>query len=176
MGSDAFSIDLATFPADEADVGALLHEYRDAAPNPICFRSFDDEIRELGQRYAHPSGGLLLARHRATVAGCVGWWRIDDVECEMRRVFVRPMFRGQQLGRRLVSEFIARARSLGFQSTTWHSLPAMHSALHLYHSMGFREERAQAADEQQPVHFRVWLQAMGEVPHQAFDANRKHIS
>lgn len=152
-----FSIEPATFPADERPVTELLIEYRDTSPHEVCFRSFENEISELRTRYASPAGGILLARQGDAVAGCIGWWRINETACEMRRLYVRPSFRGQGLGRQLVHAFVTHTRQLGYTSAEWHSLAAMESAMNLYRSMGFDEIHAKEPGAAQPIGFRCRL-------------------
>lgn len=152
-----FSIELAAFPADERQVAELLIEYRDTSGHEVCFRSFENEISELCTHYAPPSGGILLARQADAVAGCIGWWRIDEQACEMRRLYVRPAYRGHGLGRQLIRTFLKYARQLGYTSAEWHSLAAMESAIKLYRSMGVHEIPPLSSDAHQPIGFRCLL-------------------
>src|SRR4051795_7426383 len=96
---------------------ALFLEYGASLGFSLCFQSFDQELAALPGDYAPPSGRLLLAEVEAQPAGCVALHALEngDGVCEMKRLYVRPAFRGQQLGRRLVEEAVSAARGIGYK-------------------------------------------------------------
>ena len=105
----------------------------------VCLASFDREIETLPGPYEPPDGLLLLATRGDDAAGCVGLVRIDETTCEMRRLYVRPAFRGLKAGRLLAEETIREAASLGYRRMRLETLPAhMKAAVALYESIGFR--------------------------------------
>jgi ribosomal protein S18 acetylase RimI-like enzyme len=97
------------------------------------------EAAGLPGEYGAPPGALLVALDGRTGAGCVALRRLDDRTCEMKRLYVRPAYRGQGVGRDLVREIIARARRLGYERMRLDTRPSMKSAIALYRSIGFRE-------------------------------------
>ncbi|HEV2488169.1 MAG TPA: GNAT family N-acetyltransferase, partial [Candidatus Acidoferrales bacterium] len=97
------------------------------------------EIAGLPGEYAPPSGALLIAMDGEAAAGCVALRRLGKDTCEMKRLFVRPNYRGQEVGKRLVHEIIARAQDLGYARMLLDSRPSMQAAIRLYRSVGFRE-------------------------------------
>lgn len=104
------------------------------------------EIAGLPGEYAPPSGALLIAMDGEAAAGCVALRRLGKDTCEMKRLFVRPKYRGQEVGKRLVHEIIARAQDLGYARMLLDSRPSMQAAIRLYRSVGFREIASYMAD------------------------------
>jgi putative acetyltransferase len=118
----------------------LFLEYSERLGLDLCFQNFEQELAELPGRYASPEGRLLLAISNAQVAGCVGLRKIGDGVCEMKRLYVRPKFRGLGIGRAMALHLIEEARALNYSQIRLDTLPAqMGEAIKMYRSLGFRE-------------------------------------
>jgi putative acetyltransferase len=118
----------------------LLLEYSDSLSFSLCFQSFDEELKNLPGAYAPPSGRLLLAYQQVQAAGCVALRPLDGQICEMKRLYVRPGFRGKGVGRMLVDRVIAEARSIGYERMRLDTIESsMQDAIALYRRIGFRE-------------------------------------
>jgi putative acetyltransferase len=133
------SIQPVSIAADLAHVRLLLEEYASSLNFSLCFQGFDRELAELPGAYGPPAGRLLLGRVERLVAGCVALRPIGDQVCEMKRLFVRPGFQGQGLGRRLALAVVEEGRAAGYATIKLDTVPSMAAAQRLYESLGFRD-------------------------------------
>ena len=129
----------AVSSADVATARALFEEYQKSLGFSLCFQNFDEELAGLPGAYAPPDGRLLLAFAGDEPAGCIALRNIGEEICEMKRLWVRPAFRGTGLGRRLVDTLMAEARAIGYRAVRLDTLPSMRAAQALYESLGFRD-------------------------------------
>ena len=132
--------------ASDADAVAqareLFCEYAAESQLDLCFQNFEAELAGLPGAYAPPEGRLLLALYEGQLAGCVALRKFEDGVCEMKRLFVRPAFRGQGIGRALVRRVIEEARAAGYSTMRLDTLARMRAAITLYESLGFRRIEA----------------------------------
>jgi len=116
----------------------LFTEYANSIEIDLCFQGFDRELAGLPGRYAPPEGRVLLAMEHERAVGCVALRKIGDGICEMKRLYVRPAFRRQNLGRALADAVLAAAREIGYERMRLDTLSSMTGALSLYESLGFQ--------------------------------------
>ena len=119
------------------EVRTLFREYSASLKVDLCFQNFEHELATLPGHYAPPRGRLLMAVEETIAAGCVALQPIDDEICEMKRLYVRPEFRGRSVGKALVSAIISAARGLGYKKMRLDTLPQMKDAIALYQAFGF---------------------------------------
>jgi putative acetyltransferase len=117
----------------------LLREYADSLGFALDFQDFERELAELPGAYAPPGGMLLLARVDGEDAGCVALRPLDAETCEMKRLYVRPAYRGLGVGRLLAEAIVAEARTRGYASMRLDTVPGMEAAQALYAELGFAE-------------------------------------
>jgi putative acetyltransferase len=127
----------ATSARDIQVVRELFLEYARSLNFSLCFQGFDRELAELPGDYTAPAGCLLLAEVHAVSAGCVALRRLAEDVGEMKRMYLKPEFRGAGGGRRLAEAVIAAARQRGYRRLRLDTVPAMAAALQLYQSLGF---------------------------------------
>lgn len=127
----------ANFPDDLEQVVAIFREYIASPSVDLGFQDYEPEFAGLPGKYALPDGRLLLAWKGQAVVGCAALRRVDETRCEMKRVYVRPEARGENLGRRLVESILAEARAAGYSRICLDVLPEFSAAQRIYESLGF---------------------------------------
>ncbi len=127
-------------PAHVAQARELFLEYAQSLGFSLCFQNFDEELAGLPGDYSPPEGRLLLAEYRSQPAGCVALRPKESGFCEMKRLYLRPQFRGKGLGRILADRIITEARQIGYTRMRLDTVePVMKDAVAMYHRLGFKE-------------------------------------
>ena len=136
-------IALAQTPSDMATARTLFLEYQQSLGIDLCFQNFERELANLPGDYADPLGGLLIAHVDAQAAGCCAFRPLLGSDypnaCEMKRLFVRRVFRGFGLGRQLVERTLMLARQAGYDHILLDTLDDMEAARALSLELGFTE-------------------------------------
>lgn len=107
--------------------------------NYLAIQNYDEELQHLDIKYGLPDGRLYIAYCDGEAAGCIGLKKMDDSNCEMKRLFVRPKFRGRQIGELLIKRIIDDAKEIGYSHMLLDTLPFLKSAVRLYRKLGFYE-------------------------------------
>ncbi len=117
----------------------LFREYQRSIGVDLCFQSFEQELASLPGDYAPPRGRLFLALAGGEIAGSVCLRPVDGRTGEMKRLYVRPEFRGHGFGGRLVRLILSEAVAAGYGRIVLDTLPSMGEAQALYERLGFRD-------------------------------------
>lgn len=138
-----------TVPRTSAEyeaIKALFREYAEQLGFSLAYQDFEKELADFPGKYAAPDGALLLATVDGAAAGTVALRKLDEGICEMKRLYVRPAFRGRRtadgrsIGRALAEDIVAIGRERGYQRLRLDTISGkMRQALSLYRSMGFVE-------------------------------------
>jgi putative acetyltransferase len=124
--------------AEEIDVvRALFEEYAAALGIDLGYQGFVGELASLPGCYAPPRGRLLIAWVGEEPAGCVALRPLAENVCEMKRLYVRPTFRGSGIGKQLAEAIIAEARQIGYAIMRLDTVPKLEAATRMYESLGF---------------------------------------
>jgi ribosomal protein S18 acetylase RimI-like enzyme len=126
-------------PAAIEAARGLFREYQEALGVDLGFQGFDAELAGLPGEYATPRGRLLLAYVDGALAGCVALRPLGADACEMKRLYVRPAFRADGVGRRLVERVMNEAGAQGYRRMCLDTLPTMDGAQRLYERLGFTD-------------------------------------
>ncbi|MBX3608269.1 MAG: GNAT family N-acetyltransferase [Hydrogenophaga sp.] len=141
--SAAIELRLVESAQDIEAVRALFLDYQASLDIDLCFQDFEHEVAHLPGDYAPPAGALLLALVDGASAGCCGLRALHNSDhlnaCEMKRLFVRPAFRGFGLGRQLVDRILTLAQIAGYTTMLLDTLSDMEAARALYQEAGFVE-------------------------------------
>jgi len=117
----------------------LFQEYAESLGFDLCFQNFDQELDDFPGQYSPPVGCLFLALSENQPIGCVGLRSFEKRVCEMKRLYVRPDFRGRKAGRLLAEATIKAGKVIRYEIMRLDTLPSMESANILYKSLGFRQ-------------------------------------
>ncbi len=121
----------------------IFRDYEASLAVDLCFQDFDAELAALPGDYRPPAGQLLLALVDGVVAGCGAVRPLPDCDypnaCEMKRLYVRPAFRGFGIGRLLVQALLDEAKRAAYSCVLLDTLDDMEAARELYTSVGFEE-------------------------------------
>ena len=131
------SIDLEVDTFDDAR--QLFEEYANMLDIMIYFETFDEELSSLPGEYAMPEGRLLVARCEGEAVGCAAIRPLSDGRCEMKRLYVKPRFRGMHVGRRLAERAIREAKEIGYTQMLLDTLDMLQDSIALFHKLGFAE-------------------------------------
>jgi putative acetyltransferase len=128
---------------DLVATSCVFREYAVSLGFDLCFQDFEGEITNLPGDYAQPRGALLLAKVNDAIAGCCALRPLDSSDyvnaAEMKRLYVRPAFRGLGLGRQLAAAILDAALMAGYDSVLLDTLDDMEIARAMYEELGFKE-------------------------------------
>lgn len=121
------------------EIKQLIIEYMKFLDRDLTFQNIDKELRDLQEKYTGDNGEILIAFVEDNVAGCVAYYKHNDIRCEMKRLFVKDKFKGLSIGNMLVSEIISHAKAQGYKEMVLDTIIPLKAAIHIYKKYGFVE-------------------------------------
>ena len=145
------------------EVRELFKEYEAFLGIDLCFQDFKEELADLPGKYSPPDGALLVGRVDDRIEGCVALRKLEERVCEMKRLYVRPRFRGIGLGRGLAERIVEEARILGYERMKLDTFEFLGGAIRLYQYLGFRQTGSYYDNPHEKVQYwELGLGASGE--------------
>ncbi len=139
-------IELVEAYSHKKEVKALFSEYTDMLieydndfREYLNKQHYDDELENLESKYGLPYGRLYLAFCDNELAGCIALRKIDDKNCEMKRLYVKTEFRRKNIGNILINQIIEDAKYIGYKHILLDTFPFLEVAIKLYKKLGFYE-------------------------------------
>ncbi|MEJ1240615.1 GNAT family N-acetyltransferase [Chryseolinea sp. T2] len=126
-------------PEQYEEASRLIREYAAWLNFDLAFQNFEAEMSSLPAMYNDADGGLFIAYLDNQPAGVIGLRRLENVEGEIKRMFVKQEARGHGLGSMLLKTCISKAKELQYHSLKLDTTNDMKSAIKLYEDHGFAE-------------------------------------
>lgn len=120
-------------------VKKLIIEYARRLNRDLSFQNIDEELQDPAKKYTAPEGELLVAVESDQVVGMVAYHRHSKDRCEMKRLYVKPDYRKNNIGEKLVLEIIEHAKKAGYKEMVLDTIVPLQVAIHLYKKVGFVE-------------------------------------
>lgn len=140
------SIELVEAYTHKDEVKSLFNEYTqmlidgdNSFKDYLGLQNYDHELEDLEDKYGLPYGRLYLVFYDGVLAGCIGLRKLDNENCEMKRLYVKPQFRGKKIASFLVKHIIEEARKIGYKHILLDTLPFLETAINMYKNYGFYE-------------------------------------
>ena len=117
----------------------LIEEYADSLDFSLDFQNIDKELNNLNRFYGPPFGMIILAKADDEFVGVACLRDLDNFVAEIKRMYVKPNYRGRGLGRKILDKLVNEAKRLNIRFLRLDTVPDMESAMHLFLSNGFYE-------------------------------------
>jgi putative acetyltransferase len=134
---DTFNIDCPKSIEEFEQLKALFIEYQNFLAVDLCFQSFEHELLNINEIYKQPKGNIFIVKVESKVIACIAMKPINEAECEMKRLYVKPEYRGLGLGKLLANALIQYATDQGYKLMKLDTLTKLNEAVNLYKSFGF---------------------------------------
>ena len=124
---------------DYAKAKVLFKEYANSLDFSLSFQNFDKELENIPGKYSKPDGCIILLRDNFDYVGCIGMRPFDNISCEIKRLYLKPLYRGFGLGKTLTEKVLEYCRKREYKKVYLDTTTRMKSAINIYKSLGFIE-------------------------------------
>ena len=121
------------------EVRNLITEYTQMLGRDLAFQNITVELKDPSKKYTPPQGELLVAIEKEQVIGMIAYHRHSAIRCEMKRLYVKPQYRGMKLGEQLIQKIMELAKQSGYTEMVLDTLLPLKAAIYLYQKMGFQQ-------------------------------------
>lgn len=121
------------------EVKKLIIEYTKSLERDLSFQNLEEELNNIAKKYTAPEGELLVAIENNVIVGIVAYHKLSNTRCEMKRLYVKPNYRGKKLGEKLISKLLTQAKYSGYTEMVLDTIIPLKSAIYLYKKLGFKE-------------------------------------
>ena len=108
---------------------------------------YDADLQDVGRSYIAEGGTFVVLLDGDRVVGTVGAVRHGDAECEIKRLYLLPAYRGRGYGRRLLHHVLDWARERGHRRAIAWSDVRLQTAHEVYRRMGFETIGERVCDD-----------------------------
>jgi putative acetyltransferase len=125
--------------AQLADAVSLFKEYANSLNISLDFQNFDKELTIISSMYGSPTGYLFVVYNENEAIACAAYRQIAPGICELKRMYIKPAFRGLGIGKCLLEKLCTKAFEHDYHLMRLDTLDTMLPAIKLYRNNGFYE-------------------------------------
>ena len=119
-------------------IKTLFVEYSQIKGAEGCFVSFEKELADLATFYK--GGAILVGFEDEIPIATIALRKVDDITAEVKRLFIKPEYRGKGYSRKMLDAMFQYAKSLGYKEVMLTTRPeVMPVAYALYQRIGFNQ-------------------------------------
>jgi putative acetyltransferase len=130
---------IANTDEEYCNAAILFKEYAAWLNIDLSFQHFEEELMQLKTMYGTPEGGIILCKAENEFIGCAGIRKIDNDIAELKRMFIKPAYQKQGIGKELLQKAVELATNLNYNIIRLDTLNYMTAAINLYKKYGFYE-------------------------------------
>lgn len=101
--------------------------------------STDKDLDSIEESYFANNGFFGVVEEGGSIVATVGLHKVDDVTCELRKMYSFPSQRGKGLGKAMIEFALSKAKELGYKRVVLETASPLKEAIALYKKYGFKE-------------------------------------